>query len=279
MKKILTRSIGFWLNLLAVVAPQTAARKGFYLFCTPLAPPVKDYHRKFLDTAEQTSFEFEGNRIQTYGWGTGPKKILFLHGWQSHSFRWKNYIEAFSKDEFTLLALDAPAHGLSGGKYINLPLYSRVVEHFILQKQPIDTVVCHSFGGFAMLYAFYYNPSLAVKKLILTGTPGEAADFMGFYQKVLGLNARTMKLVYGYFFNAMKHPPGFFSSKIFAAAVTVPGLIIHDENDSEAPYKYALEQHDAWKKSTLITTHGLGHNLKSKEIINKVVAYASGDSF
>ena len=272
MKKI-ARLIGFSLNVLAFVSPRIAGRKGFNLFCTPLATPVRDHHRKFLDTAGKNSFEFEGITVQTYQWGLGAKKILFLHGWQSHSFRWKNYIESFSKEDYTLYALDAPAHGLSGGKYINLPIYSRVIEHFLVRVHPIHAVISHSFGGFASLYALYNNPLLPVERLVIMGTPGEAEDFVQFYRGVLGFSSRTMKIVTGYFEETLLHPPGYFSAQRFAKGVMVPGLIIHDEKDEDAPYRYALQIHAAWKNSLLITTSGLGHNLKSAELVEKVMDF------
>lgn len=275
MKRIVPRLIGMYLNMLAWLAPEAAGRKGFYLFCTPLPAPVKDYHREFLDTAEKSSFEHEGITIQTYRWGQGAKKILFLHGWQSHSFRWKNYIQSFSKEEYTLCALDAPAHGLSGGKYINLPLYSRVIDHFILNNQPLHAVISHSFGSFALLYAIWQSPTLPVERGVIMGTPGEAEDFMMFYQQVRGLSSRTMKTVRDYFEKKLGRAPSFFSASQFATAVLVPGLIIHDEKDEDASYQYAVEIHKAWRNSKLITTYGLGHNLKSIDVIRQVVEFTA----
>ena len=274
MKKPITRLIGTLLNVLAFLAPRIAGRQGYYLFCKPLAPPVKDHHLKFFETAEKSSYDHEGITIQTYRWGNGPKKILLVHGWQSHSFRWKSYIDFFSqKEEFTVYALDAPAHGLSGGKYINLPLYSRVIQELIMRVGPVHAVIGHSFGSFAMLHALYHEPALPVQRLVIMGTPGEANDFMQFYSNVLGLSSRATKVITDYFEETLHHAPGFFSAARFAKVITVPGLIIHDEKDDDAPYRYALQIHAAWKNSRLITTSGLGHNLKSAELVEKVMDF------
>src|SRR5205814_6990297 len=108
----------------------------------------------------------------------GNKKILFLHGWQSHSFRWKNYIEAFSKEDHTIYALDAPAHGLSAGRHMNIPIYSDVIESFLYLVQPVDSIVSHSIGSFASLYTLFRIPDLAIKKLVIMGCPGEASDYV-----------------------------------------------------------------------------------------------------
>jgi pimeloyl-ACP methyl ester carboxylesterase len=53
----------------------------------------------------------------------------------------------------------------------------------------------------------------------------------------------------------------------------LPGLIIHDTEDKEAPYQTALDMNEVWKNSSLITTTGLGHNLKSKELVEQVAMF------
>ncbi len=273
MKRI-ARLIGFYLNLLAWIAPRTAGRIGFNLFCTPIPPPVKDHHKAFFETAEQKRFLHEGVPIQTYRWGNGPRRILFVHGWQSHSFRWKAYIEYFlRKGDYTVFAIDAPAHGLSGGKYINLPYYSAVVSHFIRDIQPVHAVISHSFGSFAMLHAFHENHNLPVQRLVITGTPGEAEEFFKFYRTTLGLSARTTAIIRRRFVEVLNHDVAYYSSIDFAKSVPVPGLIVHDIEDEETPYHFAMEIHDSWPTSRLVTTTGLGHNLKSKEVIETIAGF------
>ncbi len=97
MKALIPRIIGAGLNTLAYVAPAKTAHIGFELFCKPLRVPIKQKQKSFLDTAWQETFDHNGIKIQTYRWGTGDKKILLLHGWQSHTYRWKIYIEELSK--------------------------------------------------------------------------------------------------------------------------------------------------------------------------------------
>src|SRR5437879_2974713 len=105
------------------------------------------------------------------------------------------------------------------------------------------------------------------------GTPGEAEVFIQFYRGMLGLSSRDMRIMTRCFENTLQHFPSFFSSVRFAKAITVPGLRLHDEKDEEAPYRYALELHAAWATSRLITTSGLGHNLKSAQLVEKVIDF------
>lgn len=275
MKNPLPRLIGWYYNSLAVLAPRTAGRKGFYLFCTPRRTPLKDHQRKFLDTAEKSSFICDGARIQVYKWGTGEKNLLFLHGWQSHTFRWKNYIDAFSKKEYTLYAFDAPGHGLSGGRYTNLPIYSNVLETFLNLIQPIHTIVGHSLGSFAALYTFYRLKSLPVKQLVITATPGEVSEFVEFYRQVLGLSSRTIDAIRQSFLRIIHNLPEYYSAAKFAASVSVPGLIIHDTLDAEAPFHHAQGIHEAWPTSRIVPTSGLGHNLRSISLVRQVVDFVN----
>lgn len=277
MKTFILRLTGFWLNVLAVISPKAAGQKGFYIFCKPFAPPVTEKHLAFLNTSEKYRLDVNGIAIQTYRWGQGPKKILFLHGWQSHSFRWKKYIEMFPKEEFTLYALDAPAHGLSTGNFIHLPLYGEVIDKFIHHVGPLHSVVTHSFGGFAILYALHENPSLPIGRMVLTAIPGEVADFVKTFRTMLHLRDKALQATLEYWIEAVHHPPEYYSATAFAANLTIPGMIIHDKGDKTTPYECALDIHKAWKHAELITTDGLGHNLKSLDVIEWILDFVRRD--
>ncbi|HNP07832.1 MAG TPA: alpha/beta hydrolase [Cyclobacteriaceae bacterium] len=269
-KKIIPKLIGTYLNTLAAVAPSRAGRVGFNVFCTPLAPPVKPHHKQFLEKASLFTFKSGGVDIQGYQWGSGQKKILFLHGWQSHSYRWKKYIEAFSEEEYTLYAFDAPAHGLSKGKYANIPIYSEAIKVFLEQLGAMDTVVAHSMGSFSTLHLLYNHPQFDLGRLVLLGSPGEANDFISFYKNFTGLNDRTFKYIIDYFKQTLGQTPDYYSAPKFATALKIPGLIIHDEGDEEAPYAHAQRIHTAWPQSQLMTTQGFGHNLRAPEVVEMV---------
>ncbi len=278
MKKIILKLVGLYFNLLSLVAPRFTANKGFFLFSTTRRNVLKDYHHTFLNSSEKFSFDCDGNRIQCYRWGTGDKVVVFFHGWQSHSFRWKNYIDAFSKEEFTIYAMDAPGHGLSGGRYCNLPIYSKAIEKFLGIIPPVHTVITHSMGSFSSLYTFYRIPSLPVKQLVITGCPGEATDFMEFYQNLLGLSNHALKSFSNGFELNTGNSPEFYSSVRFATSIKIPMLIIHDRDDvkqMEAPYKYAEAIHRTVENSILITTTGFGHNLRSPIVVKHITDFVN----
>ncbi len=273
MQRIIAKLIGLCINLMTYVSPRKAGEWGFYLFCTPRRAPLKDNHRKFLDSAERSSFLYDGYRIQVYRWGQGPKKVLFLHGWQSHTFRWKNYIEAFDQQAYTLYAFDAPGHGYSGGKYLNLPIYSHVLETFVNLVGPFDALVSHSLGSFTALYTFHRTGLAPAERLVITGTPGEVKEFFDFYRDALGLSKKAELVIRNTFKRILDQHPEYYSASRFVANLRVPGLIIHDHGDADTPIHHAEKIHSHWEQSVMIRTHGLGHNLRSPEVVKHVVDF------
>ena len=164
LKKMIQKKIGFYFNILAYVHPKMLQRKGFALFCNPFAHKVKPHQMQFLQKGISEVIEYENYKIQTYKWGNGSKKILLVHGWASHSFRWKKYVEQLLQQDFTVYALDAPAHGLSSGKMIHVVLYAKVIDLFLQRNPDVTAIVSHSIGGFATTYYLNHYKSHNIEK-------------------------------------------------------------------------------------------------------------------
>lgn len=272
-KKIMQKSIGVYFNLLSFIHPKKLKKDGFLLFCNPFARKVKPHQLEFLQKGISEVFDLEGYTIQTYKWGSGSKKILLVHGWSSHSFRWKNYIEHLVKNDFTVYALDAPAHGLSSGKSIHVVLYAKVINAFLELNSEITSIVSHSIGGFATTYFLNKYKTHSIEKVVIMGAPGEASDFFDFYKQTLGLTAKSLNLIIEEFHTQLGKVPSYFSSARFAENITIPALIVHDKQDMATNYQYSIRLNKHWKNSQLILTEGLGHDLKSKELVKQVTDF------
>ena len=275
MKKMIIKSVGLYLNMMALISPKSAAKQGLKIFCNPVRPAMSTKQKEFLASGKDLTLQLNGTTVQTYKWGEGPTKLLFLHGWQSHTYRWKRYIDSFDKNEYTIYALDAPGHGLSGGNQLSVPLYSEVISKYVDQLGDVDALVCHSIGGFAALYTFYRRKEQVSPMLVLLAPPGEADEFFGFYKKTLGLSTRAEKLITRRFEDVFGHAPSYFSAPNFASSVTANGLIIHDEDDKETSVNHARKINANWKHSHLQITKGLGHNLKSDYVVNSVIEFVA----
>ena len=123
--KLLPKILGTHINALSIWSKRAAARRAFLVFCTPRGGRIKENQKELLDAAKDKIITIsDAVKIQTYKWeGTGPT-ILLIHGWESNSHRWYKLIEALQKESYTIIAFDAPAHGNSSGKILNVPLYS-----------------------------------------------------------------------------------------------------------------------------------------------------------
>jgi pimeloyl-ACP methyl ester carboxylesterase len=148
-----------------------------------------------------------------------------------------------------------------------------LIESFIKEKDGVHTVVGHSLGGFTLLYTFYRLPLLPVNNVILMAPPGEAKDFITVFKTMLGVSDRTLDLIINEFVNRYDVLPEFFSTVKFASSINLKGLIIHDEEDLEAPHHYSIPLQRAWEKSRLVTTKGFGHNLRSASVVKEVVGF------
>jgi pimeloyl-ACP methyl ester carboxylesterase len=273
MKKLITRVLGFYLNTLHGVSSKTAGAHGFRVFCYPFRTPLKPHQRTFLESARHERITVDGTEIQVYKWGSGERNLLLMHGWQSHSFRWKAFIDSFPGDKFSIYAMDAPGHGLSGGSFLTVPTYSTVVEQLIPRIGKIDTMIAHSIGAFTAVYTVSRLPRLPVNKLALLASPGEATEFINFFKTSLGLSTDTVHSVISHFESIIGQRLDYFSAPAFAMNIRQNGLLIHDEADDNTPHIHSLRIHEAWKNSELVITRGLGHNLKSPEVVDMIVRF------
>ncbi len=277
IQHLMIKIIGSVLNSLAAISAKTAGRIGFDVFCNPFSAKLKPYQLAFLNTAEKFTVNDDGVEVQCYKWGCGTEKILFIHGWASHSFRWKQYIEYFNQERYSLYAFDARAHGLSKGRRLNLIINASTIKNVITHIGNADAAICHSFGGFSLAYLLKHYPKTPVAKAVIMGAPGEAKQFFSFYKEKLQLSGKAIKAIISEFEKKLNSTPDYFSSPSFAMEIKIPCLIIHDKQDDEAPVQTAVALHKNWEGSILKLTDGLGHHLKSRELVAEVEQFIGGE--
>jgi alpha-beta hydrolase superfamily lysophospholipase len=152
-QKIAVNYVRAKLNITAVVSKRKAARKAFDLFCTPFRKSKKKMPPVFAK-AEKLSFTLRGIVIRGYRWNhqPGARKILIVHGFESTCYNFDRYITPLVKKGYEVMAFDGPAHGRSGGKQINLPLYIETLQEIYRLFGPVDGFLAHSFGGLAVAH-------------------------------------------------------------------------------------------------------------------------------
>lgn len=273
MQNVLLKSIGFLINTGAIIAPKYTAKQGYKLFSRPQPLQLRDKHYNFFNSAENLNLDFNGEIIRVYKWGSGEKRILFCHGWQSHSYRWIPYVSKLADQGYTLYAMDGPASGQTTGKVLNMPLYEKYVSHVINHLGPFNYYVGHSLGAFSIIFSFYKNPNFTADGIVSLAAPGNAMDFVEEYLEMMGLTKKAYHLILNEFIKKFKINPEELVAAEFAKKIDVPGLIVHDKEDEATDYQYSVKLKENWGNAKLITVTGEGHKLRGKKVINHVCEF------
>lgn len=270
--RTLARSYGAYFNILARLSENMAAEKAFQLFSTPRKGRVLPHQEQFLKEALDKMVAVNGWGVQTYHWPGSRETVLLLHGWESNVFRWRNLIEKLREEQFDIIAFDAPGHGYSKGKILNLANYSESARQLIEMYAP-KYIIGHSMGGLTMLYDQYRNPDSSIEKIVALGAPAELSELMQHYQGLLKFDDRVLKGMANYFYKHYNCGINDISTPAFAQGISKPGLIVHDELDPITPFSASVRLHENWKNSRFIKTKGLGHSLHQEEINRKILDF------
>jgi len=152
--------------------------------------------KKILNQAAREILDFEDTRLEIYRWGDVDKKILLVHGWESRASHWHHWINPLVEAGYGVTALDLPAHGDSSGLTANVIVSGRAVLKLSKSMGEIDSIIGHSMGSAACLYAFANG--LAVKKSVHVAGPISLRDVVrraGSFAKLNNLELRMLRRV------------------------------------------------------------------------------------
>lgn len=272
MNTYLPKIIGFFINCVGFISPSYAAHLSITLFSKPKKGKTKPNEANYLKGVTQDNFIFNDTAIKIYTWAGNKDTILLAHGWESNTYRWKDLIEILKQSNYNIIALDAPAHGSSGGKLFNAIIYSRCI-NAVAKKYNASIIIGHSVGGMSTVFSQYNDPIASIKKLVLLGAP---ADFTGIFKRyiyMMGYNKIVAKAMNNYVLKRFNESPEYFSAAKFAKGFKAKGLVIHDKKDRIIPYRDGLNFSRYYTNSTFISTKGFGHGLKSEVVYNHILEF------
>lgn len=272
MKQTITKLLGTFINVTAILFPKWSTNFSFNLFCKVRAVGYSEKGKEFMATATTTFLEVGGHSAVLHRWGNGPKNILFLHGWMSHSQRWQTYIDTLDLNEYSVYALDAPGHGMAKGNHLNLEIYRKAVVQAIEKAGTIDTLLSHSLGGLVVAYSYLFDPALPVKRFVIMGSPSGMDSIFNYFKALLGLSGRAMAHLKEKANSILKIPHDQIYMEHFFRTVTQPILVIHDKSDTITPFKPIQKAVQHKKHIEIVVTEGLKHDLKGEEVYAAVIA-------
>lgn len=273
-KKWVPKIIGKWLNTLVYFAPKKTAKIAFKIFSKPRQGKISPHHEAFLNPARSQNISIKGLTLQTYHWQGNKSTILLVHGWESHSHRWKNLVERLQKEDYNIIAFDAPAHGYSTGTHLYVPLYEEALNTMIDKFNPA-IVIGHSVGGMTTIYNQHLNKRNSIKKLVILGPPDKLVDILAEYQRILSLNKKVMLALDTYFLKHFGFRAQDFATSIFVKDIETPGLLIHEIHDTITSIKGSRAIHKNWPQAKFIETEGLNHSLYSTQVDDSILAFCN----
>ena len=268
------------LNILAVISKRKAAKEAFRLFCTPFRKPKTRYPPIF-QKAEKLSFVLEGKLVKGYRWNhPSQKKIVIVHGFESYSNNFDRYISILVKKGMEVIAFDAPAHGRSEGKQINLPMYVAMLKKLVEYYGPVDGFLGHSFGGLAISHYLETLKSNEHIRSVLIAPATETKTSIDLMFKFLQLDDEVRKE-----FDQLIHEKAGVGPEHFSVAramknIKGPVLWFHDEEDDLTPIKDALKARDAgFTNLEFIITKGLGHRkiYRDNKVVKRSIEFLKGE--
>lgn len=127
-QKIGLTTLRLQFRTLSLLSPRRAAEKAFTLFCTPPRGP-RQRRPSIFHASDEIRMDFDNLQALGYRWGPATgKKALILHGFGSGAYKFHRFVHPLLQQEYQVLAFDAPAHGKSPGKTVNVLQYARLIE-------------------------------------------------------------------------------------------------------------------------------------------------------
>jgi pimeloyl-ACP methyl ester carboxylesterase len=264
--------VGQFLSFISTkLTVQFAAR----LFTSPIKHPIpkRELEMDRLTRQEVLLIPSIQKRINVYHSGASLKKILLVHGWSGRGTQLVKFAEAFEKLGFQIVSFDAPAHGKSPGNTTLMPDFIASILEIEKQFGPFEAAIGHSLGGMSLLNAV--KEGFKIKRLTIIGSGDIVKDIIDDFVKKLQLNSKIGDLLRIHFEKKSNRTMDSYSSFHAATEISIPVLVIHDENDEEVPVSCVHHIHQHLKNGDLMITQNLGHRkiLGDAAVIQKTIQF------
>lgn len=263
-------------KLLSSLSKTNAAKKALKLFLTPQKRNIKPLPPQFLK-AEKLQFSLEGNVVNGYRWNyPSSKKVLILHGFESSVTQFDHLIEPLVAKGYEVLAFDAPAHGRSSGKMIDVFVYKNMIDRINRNYGPVTNFIAHSFGGLALILYLEDHTHDEDFKVVLIAPATETKRAIDNYFNLLQLNSRVRKEFENQMIETGGKHPTWYSINRAAKQIKAKVLFLQDEEDELTPLNDVQPIIDrGYSNFQFVISKGFGHRwiYKDPQSINAIMNF------
>jgi pimeloyl-ACP methyl ester carboxylesterase len=273
LQRRLRRFFGF----LQRISPGLAGWVALRMFLTPARRRVEAGDAPILATARKRHLRAGVHHFVAWQWGDTAPWVVLLHGWGSHAARFGNFIAPLRAAGFSVIGIDAPAHGESPGRQSDLHRFRDCLAEVLRTHSPVHAVIGHSLGGGALLTVLSETREHHPEKICLFGVPSDMDYILESFAMMLGLSDAARANLHRRFEKRFGRSAKAISVAAAAASVHIPVLVVHDDDDNVAPIAQGVAVAAALPGATLWRTKGLGHSgaLRDPATIEHVVRFLS----
>ena len=226
--------------------------------------------RKLAD-ADDREIDTPHGPVMAWRLGDGPASLL-VHGWEDDNALWSPMIDACVDIFRAVVVLDLPGHGFSPAETHSLESAGQALVAVAEAMGPIDSVMAHSFGCPASIYAMAHG--LNVRRAVMISSPvprtkGREGDWMKEWtQRQINRGAdpevaeRAAELMKSRWEEGELSP---VVAEQFIPGMAAKALIMHSVDDEQCPVGNSQAMADLWPGSELLLLDGLGHRLIAQE--------------
>jgi pimeloyl-ACP methyl ester carboxylesterase len=260
-------------SALETISPVFASRAASYLFFTPIRFKAPQQELEFYKNAKTQNLKFKNNKVKLYEWGNANKAILLVHGWAGRATQVAHLTSPLIKAGYKVYSFDAPAHGNSNGRHTHVLEFSDLIFKIKELHPEIESIIGHSMGGAACIHAI--SKGFASKKCITIGSPSSTSWILKSFCETMNLSPKVEILMKKSIEAKFQKQFEDLSISNMVKHINTEGLILHCEDDVDAPVESAHHIHQNWKNSKLVLTKNLGHRriLKNKEVSQTIVDF------
>ncbi|MCK9380610.1 MAG: alpha/beta fold hydrolase [Sulfuritalea sp.] len=263
-------------RLLSQVAPRQAVERAIRVMLTPPRQPFSDAELAVLEEASLLPVPLISGRLIGWRWGrAADPAVVLVHGWGGRGTQLRGFIEPLLERGFSVVAYDAPGHGMTGGAESSLPHFLQGLNAVLDHLGTVHAIVGHSLGGAVAAMAMAQRP--AVKRAVLIAPPASLADSsrriaaaLQWPEALRATVQRRIEYRFGLNWSAFEAEQ---------ARGAQPLLVIHDRQDREVPFSEGRRHLNNWPRARLLETSGLGHRrvLEDATVIQATADFIAGD--
>lgn len=262
-------------KFIAFISLKLATRFAAKLFITPIKYkiPKRELEMDRKSTQKLIEIPAINKKVVVYQYGKSDKKVLLVHGWSGRGTQLVKIADELLKSGYSTISFDAPAHGKSPGNTTIMVDFIYAILEIEKQFGPFEAAIGHSLGGMSVLNAI--KKGLKLKCAAIIGSGDIVQDIIDDFVAKLELKPNMAPHLRILFEKKYGESMNDYSAYMAAKEITIPVLVIHDQDDPEVPVKAGIHIHKYLKKGELLLTEGLGHRkiLGNHAVIERVIQF------